>query len=127
MHGLQIIHRDLKPANLLMKATGRRKFPSIVIADLGSSIRTAVGAKTAGGVRATQAGEKNVGTYQFRAPELFLQDASSYASDVWALGVCIANLDLGRVPFGGDRMQACQKSPGVLFRTGSIDYVGEKS
>ena len=110
MHGLQIIHRDLKPENLLMKAaTGGRKLPSIVIADLGSSIRTAVDVKTAVGVPATNASEKNVGTYQFRAPELFLHDIHSYASDVWALGVCIANLDSGRVPFGVDRMQACQK------------------
>ena len=110
MHGLQIIHRDLKPANLLMKATGRRKFPSIVIADLGASVSTAIDVKTAVGVSLlTQAGEENVGTYQFRAPEIFLKHASSYASDVWALGVCIANLDLGRVPFGDERVTSSPK------------------
>ena len=53
---------------------------------------------------ATAVGGQKVGTYQFRAPELFVQQACRYPSDVWSLGASIVNMDLGEVPFGKDRM-----------------------
>ena len=67
-----------------------------------------------------------MGTYRFRAPEFFLQDASSYASDVWALGFCIANLDLGHAAFRRRPHAIFPKTPGVLFRNVSIDYADVK-
>jgi len=50
-------------------------------------------------------------TYQYRAPELFVWKkfrGCSYPCDVWAMGVSIAHMDLGTVPFGRLQMQRSQ-------------------
>ena len=66
---------------------------TFVIADLGSAIYcnskpAAVGADVA----LVDCGLTQVGTYQFRAPEMFAKEKGcnfGYPSDVWALGVTI--------------------------------------
>ena len=112
LHDLQIIHRDLKPANMLIDASAVGDFEQgrVVLADLGGAIRVSA---IVGDVAQTRDGDVsadkddgaqiNPTTYQYRAPELFLSKtprSHSYASDVWAMGVSIAHMDLGRVPFG---------------------------
>ena len=105
MHGLRIIHRDLKPKNMLVAAVGAKKPLTVLIADPGSAIQTnkLPGADTA--PETVDSDGTPVGTYQYRAPELFVASPmSSYSSDIWALGVCIVQMDAELVPFGRERM-----------------------
>lgn len=89
VHGLEILHRDVKPKNMLITAVGVSQSWKIVLSDFGSAIDAKVNIP------------EDVGTYQYRAPELFAQPAiTGYASDTWALGVSIVHMDLGRAPFG---------------------------
>ena len=109
MHSLQIIHRDLKPNNMLA-ALGADGSYNAVISDLGSSIKLSCRpGEIATGTFISDAAA--VGTYQYRAPELFMVSrAFGYPSDVWALGVSIVHMDLAKMPFGRERMQASEIS-----------------
>ena len=107
MHSRHIVHRDLKPANMLV-AVGTAGDVNIVISDFGSSTAAVDPSNGEAGVTA-------VGTYQFRAPELFLaRPACSYKSDVWAVGVNILQMDIMKLPFGKDALRRSQMFE-VLF------------
>ena len=111
VHGLKIVHRDLKPANILVdddmfSAVGETKGPKVVLADFGGACQLQVSATTAASFTVLKGG-RDVTTYQFRAPELFVRAAfraCSYATDVWAMGVTVVTMDLGDVPFGREKM-----------------------
>ena len=110
MHGLKIVHRDIKPANILVddfSAVGENKGPKVVIADFGGARQLEVSANTARSFHVL-AGARDTTTYQFRAPELFLKRvrrSCSFATDVWAMGVTFVVMDIGKVPFGREKIQ----------------------
>ena len=85
-HG--IIHRDLKPENVLLAPDGAAKLMDFGLARTPTSRITSEGAI--------------VGTPFYLAPELFLGQASSPQSDLYALGVMLYELTTGRLPFTGD-------------------------
>jgi serine/threonine protein kinase len=122
VHGLNIVHRDLKPANILVdesavpdmfsavaetiSAVGETKGPKVVIADFGGACQLQVSATTAASFNVL-AGGREATTYQYRAPELFVTSgvrSCSYATDVWAMGVTVVQMDLGKAPFGSEKM-----------------------
>ena len=136
VHAKQIIHRDLKPGNVLVRdasvgaglpsdcdiddlrrsigaglsAVGDIKGPSVALADFGGACQLDVSATDKASFRLFGIGREAT-TYQYRAPELFVRKslrANSYATDVWALGVCVAELAIGSSPFGPARMRMCQ-------------------
>ena len=115
VHAKQIIHRDLKPGNVLvhdvsvgagLSAVGDIKKPSIVLADFGGACQLEVGADDYASFSLIDIAREAT-TYQYRAPEVFVHQkirANSYATDVWAFGVCIAELAIGMKPFGSSNM-----------------------
>ena len=106
VHGLKIVHRDLKPANILVddstvpgmsSAVGDKRGPKVLLADFGGACQLQVGATSAKSF-SVLAGGREATTYQYMAPELFVRKpfrSCSYATDVWAMGVTLVEMDLG--------------------------------
>lgn len=89
-HVHQVIHRDLKPQNVLVSRDGR-----LQIADFGLARALALPTRK----DLTQ----QVVTLWYRAPELLLGETRySYAVDIWAAGVIMAELVLKRPLLPGD-------------------------
>ncbi|ESU41172.1 Ankyrin repeat protein [Giardia duodenalis] len=77
-----IVHRDLKPDNVLMNRDGDR----VAIADFGLCKDV------------MHDGSTFAGTEPYMAPETFIYQKTSRASDIWALGVIIYELATLRLP-----------------------------
>ena len=147
VHERKIVHRDIKPANILvddlgehgmlsavgdqigehgmLSAVGDKRVPKVVLADFGGACQLLVGASNPQSFKAL-AGGREVTTYQYRAPEMFVKlhvRSCSYATDVWAMGVTVVEMDLGTLPFGGARTRKNNMDEvfvemlKVLFRT----------
>lgn len=82
----RIIHRDIKPANILVNTKGEVK-----IADFGMA-----GHKD--GTEQTQ-WETFLGTYTYMSPERIKGQKHSFDSDIWSVGLSIAECALGKFPF----------------------------
>ncbi|MBK8067299.1 MAG: serine/threonine protein kinase [Rhodanobacteraceae bacterium] len=103
-HQKLIVHRDLKPDNLLVDQAGQVKlldFGIVKLLDDGSD-----GAQTQTGAR--------VFTPNYAAPEQVQGGGISVATDVYALGVILFELLVGRRPFvhSGAGLQMAQISAG---------------
>ena len=97
LHGLHIIHRDLKPANILLQGNRPR------LADFGLArvLKSSIFSQTV------------AGTPEYMAPEAFLNVRSEQA-DLWAVGVMLYQLLIGRLPFPFDeRMTPWQKMAAI--------------
>ena len=81
-----IIHRDIKPENLLLGNNGHLK-----LTDFGGSNYLE------GKVRYTTAG-----TQLYHSPEMLLKKGYDTRVDIWAIGVLIFELLVGRPPFASD-------------------------
>lgn len=92
LHDARIIHRDLKPLNILI---GPGDEP--LVADFGL-------AKCLGDESDLTLTELPVGTRQYMAPEQTIGRRQDYtpACDVWALGVTLYEVLIGRRPFAHD-------------------------
>ena len=130
VHGWNIVHRDLKPANILvdeshdkllsavgetMSAVGEAVMPRVVIADFGGACQLQVSPGTFASFKAL-AGHRDTTTHQYKAPELFVRSrlqSCSYATDVWAMGVTVVQMDLGKPPFGSQK--TVQSNKDVIF------------
>lgn len=86
-HG--VVHRDLKPSNLMVNDEGRIKLTDFGIAkDLDATALTATG--------------RTLGTAAYMAPEQIRgTPAVSHKTDLYALGILLYQLLVGRVPFEG--------------------------
>jgi len=97
-HG--VIHGDLKSNNIILASgAGLRpaNFARAVITDFGLARGPA--ASTPGGIlQSAEAG----GAPDYMAPELWYGKKASAASDIYALGVILYELESGRRPFGLD-------------------------
>jgi len=92
-HAHGVIHRDLKPSNILIDTSAARTSGEIYpyLADFGLS-------KPVDGTVLTEAGV-SIGTPHYMAPEQINGNPITAATDVYALGVVLYEMLLGRVPF----------------------------
>ena len=86
LHRRGILHRDLKPANVLINADGLVK-----VLDFGLALDKTRG--KSGSV------EGAVGTLNYMAPELIMEESPSIGSDLWAVGVMLCEALTGHHPF----------------------------
>lgn len=116
LHKKKIIHRDLKMSNILVfdddnisKNPLKFKF---VLSDFGTAI-----SEEKQNLKPTFERTGATGTIETMAPELLEQNkdgkflhAHSFSSDVWALGVIIFNIFIGKNPFASENGEELLRS-----------------
>ncbi len=86
-HERGVVHRDIKPANIVLSTSGAVKITDFGIAHLESSDMTRIGSV--------------MGTPAYMAPEQVLGEAVDARTDIYAAGVVLYQMLLGRRPFEG--------------------------
>lgn len=86
-----IVHRDIKPGNLMIGANGEVK-----MIDMGFAMEQRDGSTKS-------ASDSTVGTVHYISPEQARgEDDLDVRSDIYALGVTLFHLTVGKLPFEGD-------------------------
>jgi serine/threonine protein kinase/predicted ATPase/tetratricopeptide (TPR) repeat protein len=99
IHEAGLVHRDLKPSNILLDLRYGSLTPRI--ADFGL-------AQALGG-SATPKRVAFVGTPAWAAPEQYTSHETGQPADLWALGMLLATLLLGKHPFAGETLHQLQR------------------
>lgn len=88
LHGLKIVHRDLKPENILLFGPK----PTAKIGDFGWCVELTL-----------EEPERKTfcGTMDYLPPEMLTDEPHDFSVDLWALGVLLFEIILGRAPFEG--------------------------
>jgi serine/threonine protein kinase len=92
LHGQRVIHADLKLENVILRPTG-----NVVLVDFGNARKVETKSFFARLFGAKK--DRVFGTPTYLAPELLKGKQPSYASDVYALGVCAFIMLSGEPPF----------------------------
>ncbi len=110
LHRKEILHQDLRPDNIMINREGTLK-----IIDLGS-------ARVAGVAEAEPWRDRNdiLGTFQYTAPEYFLGEPGTEASDLFSLGVIAYQLLTGRLPYGAEVARTSKRSQQAKLRFSSL-------
>lgn len=111
IHQQKIIHGDLKPENILLSATRVPPTPTGLVAKIGDL----------GGARFVelpQRSHREIGSPTYAAPERF-DGCSSYASDLYSVGVMLYEVLLGNRPFSGSphALRQAHQSQSASFPT----------
>ena len=89
-HRLEMIHQDLRPANILIDKSGVVK-----IIDFGATRIEGIQ-----DINSFLEQENLQGTVQYSAPEYFLGEKGTSASDVFSLAVIVYQMLSGKLPYG---------------------------
>jgi serine/threonine protein phosphatase PrpC len=90
MHRMEMVHQDLRPENLLIDRAGTVKIIDFASTQIAGLVENAAPGDSAG----------VLGTVQYAAPEYFVGDGGSAASDQFSLGVIAYQMLSGRLPYG---------------------------
>jgi eukaryotic-like serine/threonine-protein kinase len=100
VHAAGILHRDLKPANIMLEPSPG-PIERVVLIDFGF-------ATFEGSAKLTQQGAV-VGSLSYIAPERFRGEPIDHRSDLYAIGVILYELLMGRPPFTGQDMDIVEQ------------------
>ena len=92
-HARGLVHRDIKPGNLLITPDGQVKITDFGIARVGDQVPL------------TKTGQV-MGTVQYLAPEQATGKTSTYATDLYSLGIVAYEALAGKRPFTGETQMA---------------------
>ena len=98
-HRMEMLHQDLRPDNIMIDGTGTAK-----IIDFGATRISGIADDPPNST------DEILGTEQYTAPEYFLGEGGSQASDIFSLGVIAYQILTGRLPFGADVAKVRTKS-----------------
>jgi serine/threonine protein phosphatase PrpC len=95
-HRKEMLHQDLRPDNIMIDTTG-----TVKIIDFGST-------RVAGIMEIDSSTERQnlLGTAQYSAPEYFLGESGTNASDIFSLGVITYQMLSGKLPYGAKVAQS---------------------
>ncbi|MCB1755946.1 MAG: bifunctional protein-serine/threonine kinase/phosphatase [Gammaproteobacteria bacterium] len=94
LHRQEMLHQDLRPANVMICDNG-----TVKIIDFGS-------VHVAGVEESTDDPQPMLGTVQYCAPEYFLGESGSIASDLFSLAVITYQMLCGKLPYGAQIARA---------------------
>jgi serine/threonine protein kinase/tetratricopeptide (TPR) repeat protein len=102
-HGRGVVHRDLKPSNILLSGDPLKPWAHLL--DFGIAAWAAPGHSRDDEPQSSLPRGSVPGTRAYMAPEQVLGDKGDIGpwTDLYALGVVIAELLLGKLPFPGER------------------------
>ncbi|WP_341678402.1 protein kinase [Niveibacterium sp. SC-1] len=112
-HRMEMLHQDLRPANLMIDATG-----TVKIIDFGAAHVAGLAEAEPGAGPDSDPGEI-LGTEQYAAPEYFVGEGGSPASDLYSLGVITYQLLTGRLPYGAQVARIRTKTDQMRLRYAS--------
>lgn len=101
-HKAGVIHRDLKPQNVMVTKRGEEELAKVL--DFGIAL-----IRVEGSGRLTRP-NVTLGTPDFLAPEVYLGDAATPQSDIYALGALLYEMFAGRTVFPRESTSAILKA-----------------
>ncbi|PWC35768.1 bifunctional protein-serine/threonine kinase/phosphatase [Azospirillum sp. TSO35-2] len=99
-HRMEMLHQDLRPDNVMIDGSG-----TVKIIDFGSTLVPGILDSLPEVDRHTI-----LGTVQYTAPEYFLGEGGSPASDLYALGVITYQMLTGHLPYGTQAANATTRA-----------------